>query len=207
MTRFFGVAAVAMAVVGFGSQARAQVISYSTGLMTGALESPPNASLGTGTVQVDFNPTAHTLRIFGSFTGLSSNTTAAHFLAPTAVAFTGTTGVATLLPAPPNFPLGVTSGSFDSGALNTLLDSTYNPAFESANGGNAAGAESALAAAMAAGKAYFNIHTVNNGGGEIRGFLVPVPEPSSWALSGLAALGVLKLARRRRAVATPGVDG
>ena len=36
-----------------------------------------------------------------------------------------------------------------------------------------------LAAAMAAGKSYFNIHTSVVGGGEIRGFLVPGPEPGS----------------------------
>ena len=43
---------------------------------------------------------------------------------------------------------------------------------------------------MATGQAYFNIHTVNFGGGEIRGFLItPVPEPGTLVLTGLAALG------------------
>ena len=48
------------------------------------------------------------------------------------------------------------------------------------------------------GKYYINLHTANNGGGEIRGFLVvsPVPEPAS---VGLVALGALTLLRRRRA--------
>jgi hypothetical protein len=41
---------------------------------------------------------------------------------------------------------------------------------------------------MAAGEAYLNIHTTVNPGGEIRGFLQAVPEPSSLALAGTAAI-------------------
>jgi hypothetical protein len=44
------------------------------------------------------------------------------------------------------------------------------------------------------GQFYINIHTANNGGGEIRGNLVPVPEPSTFMLGGLALL----LGTRRR---------
>jgi CHRD domain/PEP-CTERM motif len=47
------------------------------------------------------------------------------------------------------------------------------------------------------GKYYINIHTANNPGGEMRGFLVPVPEPGSMLL-GMVALGALSLRRRRR---------
>ncbi len=47
------------------------------------------------------------------------------------------------------------------------------------------------------GKYYINIHTATNGGGEIRGFLVPaVPEPGTASLLGLGALALA--ARRRR---------
>ncbi len=46
------------------------------------------------------------------------------------------------------------------------------------------------------GKYYINVHTANNGGGEMRGFLVAVPEPSG---AGLAVLGAgVMLVRRRR---------
>jgi hypothetical protein len=48
------------------------------------------------------------------------------------------------------------------------------------------------------GKYYINIHTANNGGGEIRGFLVAVPEPSG-ALLGAAGLGLLACRCQRRA--------
>jgi hypothetical protein len=49
---------------------------------------------------------------------------------------------------------------------------------------------------LLAGNYYINIHTVNNGGGEIRGNLVVVPEPSR-SLLALAGLS-LGLLRRRR---------
>lgn len=47
------------------------------------------------------------------------------------------------------------------------------------------------------GKFYVNVHTLNNGGGEVRGFLIPVPEPSTAALAAAGLVGFL--GRRRRA--------
>lgn len=52
--------------------------------------------------------------------------------------------------------------------------------------------DSAQAADLLAGRYYVNIHTVNNGGGEIRGNIVP--EPSGIAL---LSLGLLPLIQRR----------
>jgi hypothetical protein len=77
------------------------------------------------------------------------------------------------------------------------MASSYNPAYVTANGGTTASAEAALAAAMAAGEAYLNIHTTVVPGGEIRGFLTLVPEPSGAALLGLGA-AIIAWARRGR---------
>jgi hypothetical protein len=51
---------------------------------------------------------------------------------------------------------------------------------------------------MAAGEAYWNIHSTTFPGGEIRGFLVAVPEPSSLALLGLGAVGLAARAWNKR---------
>ena len=196
MVRCGLVCAATFVWIAVAGDARAQVISY-TAALSGPAESPPNTSTATGISFVDFDPIAHTLRIRGSFTGLSSNTGAAHIHAPTLTPFTLTAGVATVVPAPPGFPLGVTSGTYDS-TLNTLSAAAYNASFVTNNGGTPATAEAALAQALAEGRAYFNIHTTNFGGGEIRGFLVPVPEPGTLALTGVAFAGVLAYRRRRR---------
>jgi hypothetical protein len=46
---------------------------------------------------------------------------------------------------------------------------------------------------------YFNIHTTTFGGGEIRGQILPVPEPSTWAFMAMGAMGALWLVRRKKA--------
>jgi hypothetical protein len=45
------------------------------------------------------------------------------------------------------------------------------------------------------GRLYINVHTVQNPGGEIRGYLI-VPEPGALALIGLGGLGLLFASRR-----------
>jgi hypothetical protein len=47
-------------------------------------------------------------------------------------------------------------------------------------------------------RAYINFHTVQFGGGEIRGTIVAVPEPSSVAFLGAGAAGLLGLGWRKR---------
>src|SRR5262249_57559405 len=97
----------------------------------------------------------------------------------------GRGGVATTTPYFAGFPIGVTSGTYDI-TLDETLASSWNPSYVSANGGTTASAEAALDAAIAAGKAYLNIHTslpLGVPGGEIRGFLLPAPvptQPSTW---------------------------
>jgi len=96
----------------------------------------------------------------------------------------------------------VTSGTFN--ATFSLTDPTfYNPTFVTLEGGTVAGAEAALIAGIEDGQSYFNIHTTMNPGGEIRGQLEPTPLPAALPLfaTGLGALALLGLRRKRKATA------
>jgi hypothetical protein len=158
-----------------------EVIKVYTATLIGASEVPPNASTGTGSVTVTVNTVANTMRIQGSFSGLLSNTAQAHIHCCAPV---GTNiGIATPAPSFAGFPLGVTSGTFDS-TLDLTQTSAYSPAFVTANGGTAAGARAALLAGLDALQAYFNIHTVNFPGGEIRGQLAALPLAAGVSVAG-----------------------
>ena len=175
--------------------AQATIIGYEA-FLSGPNESPANASPGTGYATVFLDTTLNTMQVDVTFSGLTGTTSASHIHGATAVAGVGTAGVATQTPTFTGFPLGVTSGSY-SHLFDMTLTSSYNSSYVTANGGTAASAEAALFAAMAAGKTYWNIHTSTFGGGEIRGFLTPVPEPSTLALLGLGGLALVRAARRR----------
>ncbi len=167
--------------------------------LDGPSESPANASPGTGVGTVVYDPTLHTLQLQVTFSGLTGITTASHIHAATANPFAGTAGVATTTPSFAGFPLGVSSGSF-SNTLDLTVASSFNAAYVTANGGTLTSAEAALAAAMAGGRAYWNIHSSTFGGGEIRGFLSVVPEPSSTALAGVGVVGLALRAWHKRRV-------
>ena len=177
----------------------ADILTFGASL-SGANEVPAVVSPGTGNVTVVLYTVAETLQISGSFSNLTSNTTAAHIHC---CASLGTNAiVATVPPTFPGFPLGVTSGTF-SGSLNLLDLASYNMAFVTANGGTAATAAVALMNGIQNGLSYFNIHTTINGGGEIRGQLNAVPLPTALPLfaTGLGALGLLSWRRKRKATA------
>jgi len=175
----------------------ASPITYDV-ILSGPGESPPNASPGTGFAVLTIDSTTNILNIVSdTFSGLLGTTTASHIHCCTALPATGTAGVATQVPTFSGFPLGVTSGSY-SMSFDMTLASSWNPAFITANGGTPAGAEAALVAGAAAGEAYLNIHSTVVPGGEIRGFLVPVPEPGTLSLAVAGLAGIVLTFKLRR---------
>ena len=192
---FLALAATATFVLVTPAQAAIKVFSVN---LNGANEAPANNSAGVGTATITFDTALSTMRVQASFSGLSGNVTSAHIHCCTASAGTGTGGVATVTPTFTGFPTGVKSGNYDKTFDMLAASGSWNAAFVTANGGTQASAFTALVNGATAGKAYLNLHSASYAGGEIRGFLTPVPEPTSVALM-LGGLGLLgAVARRRR---------
>lgn len=190
---------VLLAPLLLASAAQAAPVSYFANL-SGLNEFPVNASPGTGFARVEIDTVAHTLLVDVVFSGLLGPNTAAHIHCCTTVPFTATAGVATTTPTFTGFPSGTTSGSYNN-TFDLTLASSYRAGFiTSDGGGTVAGAEAALAAGMAAGKTYLNIHSTVFSGGEIRGFLEPVPEPATMMMAGAALLGLAALRRKKQIV-------
>lgn len=179
---------------------QADTIHYQAAL-SGSAESPSNPSAGIGVADVYIDTTLNTMEVLVWFSGLTGTVTASHIHAATAIANTGTAGVATQTPTFTGFPLGVTSGTYDH-TFDLSLSSTYNASYVTANGGTAGSAEAALLAAMSSEKTYLNIHTTAYPGGEIRGFLHSVPDAASTALLLALALGALGGVTRVRQLRT-----
>ena len=172
-----------------------------------ANEVPPTASTGSGTAILDLDVAAHTLRVQIAFSGLVPTappgapvgTTAAHIhcCLPSPFATGVNAGVATTTPTFLGFPLGVLAGTYDN-TLDLLSASSYNPAFVTLVGG-LANAETSLVNGLLGGLTYLNVHTSAFPGGEIRGFVVQIPEPEAYVLllAGLAIIGISMRKRRR----------
>lgn len=160
----------------------------------------PEVPGATGSGFAFFNLSGSALSISANWSGLSGPTTVSHIHCCTAVPSTGTAFVAVTPGTLPGFPAGVTAGSY-----NVTLDltdlATFTAAFVNGfGGGTAAGAEAALVAGFGNDVAYFNIHTTAYPGGEIRGFLREVPEPTALLLSVIALSMLGAAALRRRAL-------
>jgi hypothetical protein len=170
-----------------------------TAILLGVNEVPPVVTPGTGSAVVFYDPVAHTLQVNAAFSNLVGTTTASHIHAPAPAGVNA--GVVSQTPSFTGFPLGVTSGTYNSAVFDLTQANSFNPAFITAQGGSVAAAEAAFASYLLSGNAYFNIHTTFAGGGEIRGQLaaVGVPDTGTTALLMLPAVfGLIGLYHRRR---------
>jgi CHRD domain/PEP-CTERM motif len=195
-TRFlpFPTAMLAVAtILGLQTNAHAVQVSYAAPLL-GSNEVPTAVTSGTGNALVLIDLGLQTMRVQVNFSGLSGNTTAAHIHCGTNAG--SNAGEATTTPSFTDFPAGVTSGSYDF-TFDMALASSYRAGFITSSGGTVAGAFSTLVAGLDAGKAYFNLHTSVFPGGELRGNLTLVPEPTTYAML-LAGLGLVGRAARAR---------
>lgn len=129
-------------------------------------------SPGTGTIDLTLDDVTNSLSWSGSFSGLLTSASVAHFHGP----------------ALPNQNAGVTVGT----ALVLGTGGTSG----TANGSTTI--TPTQAADLIAGLWYWNVHSSGNPGGEIRGNITVVPEPGTALLVGLG-LASLATARRRRA--------
>jgi MYXO-CTERM domain-containing protein len=140
--------------------------------MSGANESPANASTAIGTINTlqfdDSVGTFGTLSINVTFSGLSSTASASHLH-------------------------GFSNATTNAGVIAVL---TVTAATSGTITGSWAPASALQVSQLFSGLTYINLHTSTFPGGEIRGQLVPVPEPGVFGLLGVTGLALL---RRRRA--------
>jgi hypothetical protein len=162
---------------------------------TGNLAPEIAGSSGFGSALVTYDSVAHTLLVSFDWNNLTGTTTVAHIHC--CVDPPGTVGVATYPMTFPGFPTGTTSGTYSSPTpIDLTLASSFTGGFLGA--GTPADAEAALLTGLLAGRAYLNVHSLFSPSGEIRSFLAPVPEPSTYALVGCALAGVVISRLRRR---------
>jgi hypothetical protein len=179
---------------GFTANSHAAIMTWSA-VLTSGQEVAPNVSTSTATGfgMVTFDDVTNALVLDLSWTGLTGPGLQAHIhccAPPTANA-----GIAVdlwLLSDPPQPPTGSFSRSFDLDTEDPFR-ATFLP------GETVATKFAALRAAMDTQNAYYNIHTGQFPGGEIRGNLSPtaIPEPATLLLTALG-VGVLGYRRARR---------
>ena len=166
------------AALSFASPASALGTHTLYAVMNGANEVPFNSTGGSGTCTVTLDDVTGSVSVTGSFTGLTSNATAAHIH--------GLAG--------PGMNAGIIVGLVETGGTsgNVSGGGTLTP-------GEVTG--------MLNGMTYINVHTSSNPGGEIRGQVLAAVPAMPWtygaALAVLALLGGAFVLTRRP---VPGVS-
>ena len=139
-------------------------------ILTGSQEVPANGSTATGFGTVVLNAAGNQITVDESWTGLSAPATASHIHGPAGIG----TNAAVLFTF-----TGVPSAT--SGAIPEQVFSI----------------NATQVGYLQSGLLYMNVHDSIFPGGEIRGQLTLVPEPSTWALFGLGGLGLAWTMRHR----------
>jgi len=171
-------AAVLALTISAALPAAAATFAFTTTLSN--VGEPVPTSTATGSATVTFDDIAKTVAVSLSYSGLAATPSAAHMHCCTELAGSGSIGVKL------NFsglPVGNTNTYNNNNTAFTPTLTVFNELF----------------AGTQAGKAYVNVHTAGTySAGEIRGFLSPVPEASTYAMMLAGLVGVGAVARRRR---------
>ncbi len=138
--------------------------------LDGLQETPPVATPATGSASLTFNDVSKLLSWNISYQNLIGTLSNAHFHGPAAVGVPA--GVVLGIPLSPG---GATSGSLVGSATLNATQETQ----------------------LLAGLWYINVHSTFAPGGEIRGQVEVVPEPTTLALLGLGLAGLALSGRRR----------